>query len=157
MFIALLLSLCLVIPGFCKGSLGDKDAFSVYMGKTRTEVRRIAPKFDEFEDNMYMVDYIEDGDDFIGLGVFFDEYNLVQSVMVLVTDGLLKKVISDLPSDPNVEIATYYGTMMLGFDSNGYIRSEFDDDKYIFYIKGGITTVTTDLGDHLYATMTAQK
>ena len=78
--IVILLTLCLFTPVLCKGELGDMDAFSTYIGKTRSEVRRIAPMFDEFSDTMYIGDYIEEGDDFLALVVMFDEYNLVQSV-----------------------------------------------------------------------------
>ena len=45
------LSLCFAFPGFCKGELGDNDAFTTYIGRTRSEVRRIAPVFEELEES----------------------------------------------------------------------------------------------------------
>lgn len=152
--IVFLLTLCFFTPVLCKGELGDNDAFSTYMGKTRSEVRRIAPTFEEFSDNLYLVDYLEEGDDFLALAVMFDEYNLVQSVMVLITKGALK--ILDI--DESLEMIASLGAVYFGFDSDDVIRASFSkDDVYTITIKGGITIIATPLSDQVYTAMSAQK
>ena len=148
-----LLSLCIIIPGYCRGELGDRDAFSTYIGKTRSEVRRIAPMFEEFENNLYCVDLIEEDDDILALAVMFDDYNLVESVILIVTKGAMKK----MDIDDTLEMAASLGAVNFGFTSDSLIRSQYQDDTFLITIKGGITIGATQMSDETYMVMTIQK
>ena len=147
-----ILSLCLIIPGYCKGELGDNDAFSTYIGKTRSEVRRISPAFEELTDNLYCVDLIEEGDDFIMLAVSFDDYNLVQSVIIMITKGAMKII----NIDNTLEMAASFGSVSFGFTSDSIIRAQLKDDTFAINIKGGITVAATQINDQTYMVMTIQ-
>ena len=152
-FIMIIICLCSFSQALCKGEIGDNDAFSTYMGKTRTEVRRISPLFDEFSDNMYVVDWIEEDDDFLALAVMFDDYNLVCSVMVLITKGAMK--IMDVEDDLfNVGAI---GITQLGFTADDLVRYKTDDDgNLVFTMKKGISIIATEMSDSLYAVMSVQ-
>lgn len=147
-----IVSLCLIIPGYCRGELGDNDAFSTYIGKTRSEVRRIAPTFEELDNNIYCVDMLEEDDDFIMLAVKFDDYNLVESVILLITKGAMKI----LEIDDTLEMAAYLGTINFGFTSDSVLRSQLKDDNYVITIKGGITVAATQMSDLAYMVATLQ-
>lgn len=147
-----ILSLCLIIPAYCKGELGDDDAFSTYMGKTRSEVRRIAPTFEEIDDNIYCVDLVEEDDDFIMLAVKFDDYNLVESVILLITKGAMKII----EIEDTLEMAAYLGAVNFGFKSDSVLRSQPKDDNYVLSIKGGITVVAAQMSDQAYMVMAIQ-
>ncbi len=149
-----LLSLCFVFPGFCKGELGDNDAFSTYIGRTRSEVRRIAPVFEELTDNLYCVDLSEVDDEVLMLAVSFDDYNLVQAVIFIMTRGLLTR--NDI--DDSLKMAAYFGAIGFGFDIDNSVRnSGYEDESYVINIKGGITVVATELSDTTYMVMSVQK
>lgn len=152
-FVMIIICLCSFTQAFCKGELGDMDAFSTYMGKTRSEVRRIAPMFEEFSDNMYIIDWIEEDDDFLALAVMFDDYNMVSSVMVLITKGAMKIMEVDI----ELINAAAIGITQLGFTADDTIRYKTTDDgNLVFSMKRGITIVATEMSDTLYAVLTAQ-
>ena len=145
---------CSVSIGNCKGKLYDLDAFSSYIGKTRAEVRRISPTFEEFDENCYIVDYQQDGDDFLALAVIFDHYNLVQSVLVLVTKGALPII----GIEDSMDTVASFGAVLLGFTGDDSLGTYTDlNGNYIINIKGGITISTTILYEKLYAVVSTQK
>ncbi len=147
-----ILSLCLIIPGYCRGELGDNDAFSTYIGKTRSEVRRIAPTFEEIDDNIYCVDLLEEDDDFMILAVKFDDYNLVESIILLITKGAMKI----MEIEDTLEMAASLGAVSFGFTSESVLRSQLKDDNYILNIKGGITVIATQMSDQAYMVASIQ-
>lgn len=148
------LSLCFVFPGFCKGELGDNDAFTTYIGRTRSEVRRIAPVFEELTDNLYCIDLSEVDDEVLMLAVSFDDYNLVQAVIFIMTKGILTK--NDI--DDSLKMAAYFGAIGFGFDIDNSVRnSRYEDESYVINIKGGIDVVATELSDTTYMVMSVQK
>ena len=148
------LSLCFAFPGFCKGELGDNDAFTTYIGRTRSEVRRIAPVFEELEDDIYVVDLIEEDEEILALAVSFDDYNLVQSVIILVTKGALKII----GIEDSLENVAALGVFNLGFTEDSIKEFEINDDgNFVINIKGGINVVATELSDTTYMVVSFQK
>ncbi len=137
----------------CKGELGDADAFTVYMGRTKNEVRRIAPEFTELVDNIFIVDSLVQDDDLIGLGVTFDDYNLVDNVVVLMTPGAMK--LMDLKPDLNT--AASAALVFMGFSSDDLIKSSTDSDGDLFLtLKGGISVLASLLSEGLYLVIASQ-
>ena len=154
LLISVMLLFCHFSTICAKGELGDRDAFKTYIGKTRTEVRRISPIFDEMTDEQYIVDYIGEDGEMLALSVLFDDYNLVGAVSVLITKGALK--IMDL--DDDLDSATAFGVISLGFKGDDILeRNETDDGKIVMSLKGGITVIGFEMSDRLYAIMGMQR
>ena len=154
LFMSFILLLCQFSVVNAKGELGDNDAFKTYIGKTRSEVRRISPIFDELADDQYLVDCIIEDDELLGISVMFDDYNLVQAVSILVSKGALKK----MGIDTDLETATFIGAINLGFESKDVLNIKISDDgEYVLSIKGGITVIGIEMSDNLYAIMGMQR
>ncbi len=137
-----------------RGELGDMDAYKTYIGKTRSEVRRISPEFEEIDEDFYVIDSIEEDDELVALAVIFDDYNLVESVIVLVSPGAMRL----LDLDTDIQNAAVFGIVNLGFDADNMIRSITNEDgDIISTFTGGITVITTTLEEGIYASITHQQ
>ena len=137
-----------------RGELGDMDAYQTYFGKTRSEVRRISPEFEEIDDDFCVIDSIDEDGELIALAVIFDDYDLVESVVVLVSPGAMRL----LDLDTDIQNAAVFGIFNLGFDTEDLIRSITNEDgDIISTFTGGITVITTTLEEGIYASITHQQ
>ena len=147
LFILLIFVSCLfTAAAYGKGGIGDNDAFSTYIGKSKTEVRKIAPSFEDWDDGLYIVDSMVDGDDLMGILVSVDKNNIVEGVTILVSSGLLKAV--DL--DDNKIGAATFGLITLGFDAEDIIKTTDENDSLILILKKDVYVGVNELSSGLY-------
>ncbi len=76
-----------------RGRLSDENIFYTYIGKSRPEVRNIAPAFSQIDDDYYLIDYLEFGNDcLIVLAAEFDEYDCVEAVDIHLTKSAINEI-----------------------------------------------------------------
>ncbi|MBR6089205.1 MAG: hypothetical protein IKP86_04670 [Anaerolineaceae bacterium] len=147
LFVLLVLVSCMFSTSVqAKGGLGDNDAFSAYYGKTKSEVRKIAPSLSEWEDGFYIVDAVSDEDEILAILLKFDKYNVVDGVIVLVTSGILK----DLDLENSLVGAGTIGLITLGFEADDIKRTSTENDNLYLYLRSGIYVGVTELYTNIY-------
>ena len=129
--IILVLLLCLILiqvsPSAARGLIFDYDAFGVYFGKTKSEVRQINPNYTYVESDCYHLDT------FAGMHMFaIFENNRVSELFMAIPDFVLKEMDLKNSVDEALDLGAYLmglnlDNKMLNFDDNGNYYQVFFD------------------------------
>lgn len=114
LLVVFIILLCSVSTVFSKGTLVDHDAFETYWGKSKDQVKLIAPYVEEMENGLFCVDGSIIGGSIIVLSVNFNENDIVNAVGVIFENNALDY----MKYDNNFYGALRLGATLLGIDIN---------------------------------------
>ncbi len=152
------LTLLMAFSGvFAKGGLKDNNAYSDYMGMTQDTVSRFAPKFEEWYENYYVVDYRDyGGNDCLALAVEFDSQGTVDAVDILITAGAVDEL-----KDSSVQEAAGYGLLDVGMKIVELLVDSYtdslDSDNLGDSVKGLLIDAASQGANHLVSSAKKNK
>ena len=143
-FLILLLCLLLtqVFPAAARGLILDYDAFNVYFGKTKSEVRQINPNYTYVESDCYHLDY------FAGMDLFaIFENNRVSELFMAIPDFVVKEMNFKNSLDGALDL----GAILMGLNLNDkMLNFDYEGDYYQVFINAVGCSSTYSYKDGVY-------
>ena len=130
--------LCSVSTVFSKGTLLDFDAYETYFGKSKNQVKLIAPTMEEYNGDFYL-DAITVAGNNVYLAVTFDENDIVKVVGTLFDSSLLDTA----DTNNKYTYALLTGTTFIGIDINNLEILNEDNTRTIAALPDGTACMSS--------------